>query len=332
MRAICLIPNEGVKLQDVNKPEKAEPGHLLIKMISSAINPGDKAFINRALPPGSVVSLYHVYGVSGVGKVLEIGAGVPEAYRGKNVTMYRSLKFSESMIGTWCEYSHMHFLDCVILPDDVNPKEYSGSVVNMITPYAFQKQITKEGHRGIISTAGTSATGIAMVGICQAYDFPLVSIVRNEKGRKELEALGAKNIAVQDDYDFAQHLKEMSQKAETTAVFDGVGGEVLNKIIEVIPNNSTIYSYGYLGDAIPLTVHTRTLTSKGITIKPFGNFRTETVQNPQNLAAALAAIGELIHLPHFKTKIGKKFKLEEINEALLYSPENGEKAILSHFE
>jgi hypothetical protein len=54
----------------------------------------------------------------------------------------------------------------------VNAEEYAGSLVNVITPYAFLKQAVGEGHKGIIATAGTSATGIAMLGICQTFDFP----------------------------------------------------------------------------------------------------------------------------------------------------------------
>lgn len=261
--------------------------------------------------------------------VLEIGDGVPEEYQGKNVAFYRNLKYSESMVGTWCEYSHLHFLDCIILPDGVNPEEYSGSMVNLITPFAFLKQIINEGHKGIVSTAGNSATGIALLGFCLAYNFPLVSIVRNEDGKKELEALGAKNIAVQSHPDFNKQLTEMAAALTATAIFDGVGGETLTKILGLIPNNSVIYSYGYIGDAVPLTFHTSMLAVKNISIKPFSNLKTETVSSPENLEQALKDISELIDRPHFKTKIGKWFKLEDINDALLYKAEGGGKAVLS---
>jgi NADPH:quinone reductase-like Zn-dependent oxidoreductase len=170
-----------------------------------------------------------------------------------------------------------------------------------------------------------------MLGICLAYNFPIISIVRTEVDKKELEELGAKNIVVQTDSDFKLYLKELSQKLETTAIFDGVGGEILNTIIEVIPFNSTIYSYGYLGGQTLLTIHTSILM-KGITIKGFGNFRTKTVQSPQNLEKALKDISEIITMPHFKTKIGKKFKLEEINDALQFLSESGGKAVLYPFE
>jgi NADPH2:quinone reductase len=191
MKAIVLL--DGVlTVQNVERPQKAEPGHLLVKMKAAAINSGDKFFLKYPTPPGTVKSLYDIRGVSGVGEVLEVGEGVPVDYVSKNVTFYRQLKYSESVVGSWSEYAHIHYLDCAILPDSAESGEYTGSMVNIITPYAFLKQVADEGHQGIIATAGNSATGIALLGFCLTHNFPLISIVRNENGRKELEALGAK--------------------------------------------------------------------------------------------------------------------------------------------
>lgn len=331
MKAIVLSDNKLV-VQDVSKPNQAEPGHLVIKMNSSAINSGDKFFLKHAAPSGAAKSLYGIRGASGVGTVLHSAEDVPEAFLGKNVAFYKNLKYSESTVGAWCEYAHIHFLNCVILPDDVNPEDYSGTVVNVITPFGFIKQIQQEGHQGIVSTAGNSATGIAMLGLCLAYDFPLLSIVRNEAGRKELEELGAKNIVVQSDPDFSEQFQAMSTVFKTTAIFDGAGGDILNKIISLIPDNSVIYTYGYIGDTIPFSFHTSLLALKNIIIKPFSNFKTATVQDSGNLEQALRDISALIHMPHFKTKIGQKFPLEDINEAIAFKVENGKKAVLYYSE
>jgi NADPH2:quinone reductase len=331
MKAICLTASNSVKLQEVSKPENAANGHIIIKMEACGINTGDTAFIGGAFPPGSIpVSQHNICGVSGVGTVIAIGDGVPSAYKGKKVTIYRSLKFSDNTIGTWCEYAHLPYQHCVILPDNADMEDYSGSLVNIITPYAFLKQITEEGHKGIICTAGNSATGIAMLGICIANNFPIISIARTQNAKKELEELGAKNIIVQTDDDFKLQLKELSQQLATTAVFDGVGGEILNQIIDVLPFNSTIYSYGYLGGKTLLTFHT-SLLMKGLTIKGFGNFRTKTVQNTELLEKALIDISEIIEMPHFKTKVGKKFRFEDINDALIFSSTTGGKAVLYPF-
>lgn len=331
MNAICITPEKGIRLEQTPQPEKAAAGHLLIKMTASAINPGDKAFISRPLPPGSVTSLYNIYGASGAGTVIEAGEGVPEAYMNSNVTMYRSLHYSDKMVGAWSQYTHMHYLDCVILPPGENPVAYSGSLVNLITPYAFIQQTQTQGHKGILSTAGNSATGIAMVGMSIAYQFPLISIVRNQEGKKQLEALGATYVLAQDDPNFIPQIKERTASLQTTAIFDGVGGAILNKLIDPLPNYSTIYSYGYLGDDIPFTAHTRTLAAKNISFHPFANFRTQTVMDPKTLGQALAAIGKIIHMPHFKTKPGKTFNFASIHEALAFEGKNGEKPILDPF-
>jgi NADPH:quinone reductase-like Zn-dependent oxidoreductase len=145
-----------------------------------------------------------------------------------------------------------------------------------------------------------------------------------------LEALGGENVVVQSDNGFAQQLSETAKRLEATAVFDGVGGEILNTITDCLPNGSTIYCYGYLGGKTPLSFHTSILM-RGLTLKGFGNFRTKTVQNPQLLEKALQDISSIIHMPHFKTKTGRQFRLEEIQEALQFAPENGGKTVLRPF-
>lgn len=106
----------------------------------------------------------------------------------------------------------MHHLTCVILPDSVDSIDYSGSVVNVITPYAFLKQ---EQHRGILVTAGNSATGIAMLGIGLAYEIPIVSIVRSAAGEQELRSLGAKNVLVKTHAEFDRDLAAVTEAENT---------------------------------------------------------------------------------------------------------------------
>ncbi len=332
MRAVCITSDNGVELKKVPVPKRAEPEHLVIKILACGINPGDKAFIGGAFPPGSIpVSLHDICGVSGAGKEIEVGDGVPQEYKGKNVAVYRSLKFSDNMVGTWSEYAHMHYHHCVILPDNVNLEEYSGSLVNTITPYAFLKQITEEGHKGIISTAGNSATGRSMLGICLANKVPIISIVRNKEAKKHLKELDAPNVLIQDDPNFDTQLEKLSNQFKTTAVFDGVGGELISRVAKVLPRGSSIYAYGLLGGDQPLCIHNSMLLMNDLTITGFGNFTSKTVQDPEKLGEALKDLSEIINMPYFKTKVGKIFKLEEINEALQFSSDSGGKAVLCPF-
>ncbi|MBV8278149.1 MAG: hypothetical protein JO170_23205 [Verrucomicrobia bacterium] len=68
--------------------------------------------------------------------------------------------------------------------------------------------------------------------------------------------------------------------------------------------------------------------AKDFSLKSFSNFRSTTVQNPLELETALQQLSELIAMPHFKTKRGKAFAFDEIEDALRYVGSNGEKPIL----
>ena len=325
MNGLCVTQNGGLELRQVPRPLVAEPGHLLIRVIASGINGGDKAFLGR--PGGVVMSRYGVWGVSLAGEVIAIGSDVPERYRGVFVAGYRSLVPGDAIVGTWSEYALLPYLSCVILPAGVDVEAYAGSLVNIITPYAFLKLVQEGGHRAVISTAGSSATGLAMLGLALAYGVPLISLVRSAQARSLLLELGATHVLVQTDVDFARQLGSLAAELSATAVFDGVGGAALNPILEVLPVNSTVYAYGYLGGSAPLSFHT-SLLQRGLTITRFSNFRTATVEDPRRLEQALLDIGGLIHEPYFKTKLGERFALGDISSAMAYVGPHGEKAIL----
>ncbi|KAL0487327.1 mitochondrial enoyl-[acyl-carrier protein] reductase [Acrasis kona] len=316
MKAICSS-NPGAVFKTVPKPDHAEPGHLLVKMKACGVNPGDKKLIEGSFPVGVQGSKHDIFGGSGAGRVIQVGDGVPESFANQNVAIYRSLVRSEHIVGTWSEYAHVHHLDCIILPKNLDECEYSASLVNIITAYAFYKQVLSEGHKGIISTAAYTATGIALIGICNAYHIPLISIVRNDEEKNKIERYACQNVFSQTDSEFFNKLKGTSHKLGTTAVFDGVGGAVLNQIIHLVPNNTTFYSYGFLGGQVPLTIHTSVLM-KGIILKGFSNFFSSTVLNQEELSKALKDIEAIIHLPHFRTRVGAKFNPEDIKKALEY--------------
>lgn len=327
MKAITITGKGQVALNEVPQPQKASSGHVIIKMKAMGINPGDKFLIGGNFPPGMFTqSKYDIAGVSGVGEVVAIGENVPGKYSGSLVAVYRSLTEGD-IIGTWSEYAHLPYLQCAVLPGAVDPDDYAGALVNIITAYAAYKQALKEGHRGIVITAGNSATGKAMLGFALDAGMPVISIVRNQQGKQELERLGAKNILIQGTEGFQQQFTTLTAALQATAVFDGVGGDLLSGIIALAQAGSTIYAYGFLGGATPVSFHTGLLT-KGIAIKGFSNFKTETVQDHQQLAGALNDISRVIHQPFFKFDAGKRFRLEEIDEALSFVSSNGSKAVL----
>jgi NADPH:quinone reductase len=329
MKALCVGANQTLVLREIPTPEEPAADHVIIRMDACAINPGDKFFLGRTPPPDLALSLYNVWGVSGAGTVMAAGEGVPPSYVGKKVAVYRSLQKSENLIGTWSEYSQLHRLNCVLLPNELDTQDYSGSLVNAITPYAFWKQAASEGHKGVLITAGSSASGIAMLGIALAKRIPVLSIVRDEEGKEELKNFGAENVLVQKTKTFENDIAEITRRFETTAVFDGVGAELINGIVPLLPTHATVYSYGALGKERLFSIAGDLLMAKDRTLRSFSNFRSPTVRNPLELETALQELSRMIAMPHFRTKRGKVFGFENVQRAISYVGEHGEKPILA---
>ncbi len=328
MKAICVKPNRELEVRDIPAPSEPAAGHVLIDMDSSAINHGDKTFLARPMTLSVATSRHEVWGASGAGRVMAIGAGVPEIYAGKQVAIYRSLSRSPETIGLWCERAQAPYLSCVILPDAVRARDYSGSLVNVITAYAFLEQIHEEGHKGVVVTAGASATGRAMLALARRRGTPALFLVRSAAAQEELHRLGAEHTLVTTEGNFEGRFATLAERLGTTAVFDVVGGDLINRLAPHAPANSTFYFYGFLAGAAPVSVASVLFMTKNLVMKRFSNFESATVKDRQKLNAALSDLRGVIDDPLFTTRIGKEFRLDQIDEAMKFESAPGAKAVL----
>jgi len=142
------------------------------------------------------------------------------------------------------------------LSDHVRPRDYCGSLVNVITAYALLQEIAGEGPEGIIVTAGNSATGCALASLARRRNVSAVFLVRST-AKEALQQQGAEHVIVTAEGDFENRLGVLADELGTTAVFDGVGGDLIGRIAPSLPMNSTIYFYGFLGGAVPVSLHHR---------------------------------------------------------------------------
>lgn len=330
MKAICVTPERTVALRDVPASDRPAPGHLLVDIDSAAINHGDITFLRN---PGAIGAALPdrreaVWGASGAGRVVAAGEGVPAHYAGRQVAIYRSLVRTPETIGTWCERAEVPYLTCAILPESVRPRDYSGSLVNAITAYAFLRQSAAEGHRGIVATAGNSGTGRALAALARHLRVPAILLVRTDRARDELARQGVPHVLATHGPGFEQKLAALAAELSATAVFDGVGGDLIGRIAPHLPMHATISFYGFLGGTAPVSVPSLLFAAKDLTMKRFANFETPTVRDPVQLGAALTSIGEVIADPMFRTAISQEFALPEIAAAMDWHGPGGIKAVL----
>jgi len=331
MKAICVTDARALELREVPEPRGADlPGdHVLVEMEASAINHGDKMFLARpTTASGLNTSRHDIWGASGAGRVLAAGDDVSVDLIGRKVAIYRSLTASPHTVGLWSEQAVVPFTSCVVLPEDVEAIDYSGSLVNAITAYSFLEEMDAKQHKGVVVTAGSSATGLAMAALLHARQIPAIFLVRSANSRDALRSLGIEHVLSTTDDDFETQFERRAEELQTTAVFDGVGGQTVSRITPLLPVNSTVSFYGFLAGAAPISVSTGLFMSKNLVMERFSNFNSATVRHPERLRDALKKLAQLIGDPLFRTRIGQTFRLDQIHEAIAYERTPGRKAVL----
>lgn len=329
MKALCVTESRNLELRDVPSPSAPPPSFVNVKINAAAVNHGDITFLRPRTATGfSITRLHDIWGASAVGTITEIGPEVPTTYLGRKVAVYSSLQPAAPVLGLWCETAQTHYLTCLLLPDHVDAKDYSGSLVNVATAYAFLDQASAEGHRGVIVTAGGSATGRALAALARKRGIPALFLVRSERAKEELLKGGveAAHVLNSGNPDFLHDLEKIAGDIGATAVFDGIGGTFLSKILRALPPKSTVYFYGFLSGTEKVEFNSALFMFKNLTMKRFSNFESETVKNKEKLAAMLKDLEGCIEDPMFRTSIGKDFQLEEADAALEYKG-GSEKAV-----
>lgn len=329
MRAICANAGLTLELRDIPKPEAPTPGHVTVQMDSATIMPGDKFFLTHPQPDGSMRgSRYDIFGSNGAGTVVAVGQGVPESSIGKKVAIYAAFAPSADTIGMWSEFAHVPNQSCLILPDYVRARDFSGSFAYVLTVYSFLSQMLEEGHKGVIVTAGSSATGLIAASLTRRRNVPAIFLVRSAEMRDVLLGHGVEHVLVTTEGDFPERLETLAEQLDTTAVFDAVGGELLTRILPSLPIASTVYIYGLIGGDKPIEVTNVLMISKKLTLRQFSSLECSTVEDPDKLATALKDIELLIDDPLFRTRIGKEFPFEQFEEAMAYEGPPSARAVL----
>lgn len=318
MKAICVTESRSLELRDIPSPSAPPSGYMNVSIAAASINHGDKTFLKARTTLSFGARLQDVWGASAAGTIVQVGANVPSTSLGRKVAIYCNLKPDAPVLGLWCETVQVPYETGLLLPDHVDAKDYSGSLVNVVTAYAFLEQAAAEGHRGLIATAGNSATGRALAVLAQRRRMPILLIVRSEKAKEEMLKTGVEveSILSSSHPTFERDLEQKARDLGTTAVFDGVGGALISKLLGVLPARSSIFFYGFLSGAEKIEFPSTIFMRKDFTMKRFSNFNSVTVK--EKLGEMLKDLEGCIEHPMFRTSLGREFELEEIEAAMEY--------------
>jgi len=240
MFAVFVDPANGnliTKKVDLPVPGK---GEVLIKMLSAPINPSDLAKV-REISPDEAAD--YIPGIEGCGKVVVAGKGLlPRLFMGRRVAC--SAKYRTS--GTWAEYMVTPAGSCFPVSKSISDEQAAMTFVNPLTALAFLDFAHKNKHKAVVNTAATGALGKMTASLFEKHHIEVLNIVRSEEGANELKKLNNKHVLNSTQSDFPLKLKEWCEKLNATLVFDAVGGELVNRILDYLPAGSAILLYGNL--------------------------------------------------------------------------------------
>ena len=327
MRAICVTSQRTLEYCDVPAPEAPPSGHVLVDMIASAITHGDKFFLTRPMPGAPPADGHDIYGANGAGIVVAIGDGVPAAMLGKQVAIYKSLAKSVHTRGLWCERAQVHYSSCLVLPDHIVARDLCGSLANVLTVYAFLEEAVTGG-KGLIVTAGNSATGLVAAALVRRRGVPAMFLVRSAAARDGLLEHGTEHVLVSTENGFEDKFATLALELDATTVFDGVGGDLLSRILPHLPMNTAVRIYGFLGGASPIALPTTLLMGRNLMLRRFTVLESLIVTDPTRLANAFRELGNIMDEPLFQTRVGSEFRLDEIDHAMTFQSIDGGRALL----
>ena len=322
MKAICVTARRGLEVREVPEPLDPPPNHLLVRI-------ADKTFLARPEAAGLALarSRHEIWGASAAGKVVAAGSGVPDGYVGRRVAIYRSIGGGPDTVGLWCETAQLPYTACLRLPDGVDARDYSGSLVNMVTACAALQTAEADGHRGVVVTAGNSATGHALAALARSKGVAALILTRSPAGQAVLERHGVENVIVVDDRTTMQAVGELAAALHATAVFDAIGGGGLSRLLPHLPQRSTVYAYGFLAGAEPVSFPSALLMGKDLTLRRFSNFDTPAVRDPRMLDRMMRELEAVVVHPLFRTRIGDCFALDAVDAAMAHETTPGAKAV-----
>ncbi|MEL6866794.1 MAG: zinc-binding dehydrogenase [Bacteroidota bacterium] len=244
MTVAVLNAYEGAAAISMEQRPVPRPGknEVLVKVAFSPINPSDLATLKGHYgfnDPAPIVP-----GGEGSGEVVAAGPGFMANYfMGKKVACAGWGVGG----GVWSEYVIKSAQGGVLpLDESLSLEQGAMSIINPLTATAFM-DITKKGrHQAILLTAAASSLGQMVNKLGRKEGIQVVNIVRRDQQVDLLKIQGADIVLNSNEAGFEERLQDICHQSNTHLAFDAVAGELTNKVMKAMPQNSKVIVYSAL--------------------------------------------------------------------------------------
>lgn len=210
------------------------PGQLLVAVRAAGVNPVDfKQRSGYARPGQSVRELPAVFGNEAAGVVEEVGPDVTGFAVGDEV-------FGNPVSGGYAEYALLPVAVTAHKPAEISFTDAAALPVAAATAYDGVRQLDLPVGATLVVTGAGGGVGVAAVQIARAFGAKVVGVA--SAGKKAfVESLGA--VHVPSGPDFVTGVRAAAPDG-VDAVYDLVGGEVLESAAELLGDRTKLITAG----------------------------------------------------------------------------------------
>jgi NADPH:quinone reductase-like Zn-dependent oxidoreductase len=265
-------PGAVLHLTSLADPGAPTGNQVRIRITSTPVHPGDLLLVQgwgTAAPilPGQP----RVPGFEGVGVIEALGPDVAAEQnfkQGQRVALFPAN-------GTWSQVTLVPAASVIPLPDALADHTAAQMLINTITAKLVLRALhtclpTKRQHPvQLIQTAAGSAVGRLITVLALELGFKPLRLVRTREGAELLQAtLPGAPVFAQEDADWPEQVRQAADGHPIVAVLDAVGGSLLDAVLPLLADGSSLLSYGLLGAGSPnlSSVIEREIRIQGVTL------------------------------------------------------------------
>jgi putative PIG3 family NAD(P)H quinone oxidoreductase len=305
-RFVALDPkDQSISIQREPVPEPG-PGEILIKVSAAGINRADLLQRKGLYPPPADAS--PIMGLEVAGEVQAVGAGVDTWKPGERVCAL-------THGGGYADYSIAPVGQCLPIPTGMSMTDAAALPEALLTVWHNLYQRCKlQAGENVLIHGGASGIGTLGIAMCKALGSQVYTTAGTAQKCAALQALGATRAINYRDEDFEAVLAELGLKDKIQVILDMVGGDFVQKNLNVAAPEGRIVYIAFLR-GFKAEVNFAPMLMKRLTI-------TGSTLRAQTFAQKTVMVQEIIErvYPHLnngeiRPVVDRIFPLEEVEQA-----------------
>ncbi len=222
-------------------PEPA-PGEVRIRTRLAAIHNHDLWTIRGQY--GYKPALPAIGGSEAVGVIDALGEGVQGLSVGQRVN-------AASGRGTWAEAFVANARMVIPMPDAIADEVAAQLIAMPLSALMLLEFLKVEPGQWVVQNAANGAVGKTLAMLAPVRGIHVLSLVRSEAGRQELEALGVQHVVCTAQEKWKDAARALLGKAGARAAVDSVGGQASADLMGLLGENGLLVSFGAMsGEAM----------------------------------------------------------------------------------